>query len=53
MQEAVKIYLLREIAGLTSMTPAQLAEAAACFGCYDARQAKMVELYLLCQATNA
>lgn len=49
--EKVKIYLLAELAGLTSLTPSQLAEAAECY-CFDPVTMKKVLAYLLCQIAN-
>lgn len=52
MQGAIRIYLLRSIAGLSAMTPEQLADAAKCFACFSEKQQKQIELYLMCQAVN-
>ncbi len=48
--EAVKTYLLYTVAGST-LTPAQLAQAAACY-CFDENTQRAVQSYLLCQIVN-
>lgn len=48
--EAVKIYLLYQIAGST-LTPNQLADAAKCF-CSDPKTQMAIQNYLLCQIVN-
>lgn len=50
--EKVKVYLLAQIAGLSSMEPAALADAADCY-CFDKETMKKVQAYLLCQIANA
>lgn len=51
--QAVKLYLLRQIAGLEAMTPQELLAAATCFiSCIPQGAFKAVEAYLLCQIAN-
>lgn len=52
--QAVKLYLLRHIAGLDDMTPQQLLAASSCWmGCVSSGAYKAVEAYLLCQIANS
>lgn len=52
--QAVKLYLLRHIAGLDAMTPQQLLAASACWmTCVPQGAYKAVEAYLLCQIANS
>lgn len=51
--EAVKLYLLRAIAGLQAMSPDDLQKAATCFfSCVPDGMQKAVQSYLLCQIAN-
>jgi hypothetical protein len=50
MKEAVKIWLLANIAGKQAMTPAQLVDAAKCYDCgIPDGMKKAVEIWLLAQ----
>lgn len=50
---AIKLYLLRHIAGLDSTTPQELANLARCFdSCIPPGMQRAVENYLLCQIVN-
>lgn len=52
--QAVKLYLLRHIAGLDAMTPQELLAASACWmTCVPSGAYKAVEAYLLCQIANS
>lgn len=51
--QAVKLHLLRSIAGLEAMTPQELLAASACFlSCVPDGAFKAIEAYLLCQIAN-
>jgi hypothetical protein len=52
-QQLVKIYLLREIAGLSDKTPQELVTLSTCMDCIPAGLRPRVELYLLCASANA
>lgn len=51
-RDAIKVYLLRAIAGLSAKTPNELSELAKCFQCVPGEQLKQMEAYLLCQIVN-
>jgi len=52
MLEAVKVYLLAQIAGLGSSTPDELAALAKCYACVSPTMLKGMEVALLCTATG-
>ena len=51
--EAVKLYLLANIAGMGNVSPEDLAKRAACYTCIPKGMSDAVENYLMCQIVSS